>query len=150
MKGLAFPQRQHAKASAPEHNDLCMGFRFGMLLWGLVIYSLSVLAWSFIFEFEIADGVFADMIGYVTLAFASFAGGKLLNARNAFEIAPYALSWVLIVVVVGAVLNLRYTGIELFFSVETLIGYALIFVAPFFALYPHVGRSTPSSSTGTQ
>lgn len=127
-----------------------MRFRFGMLLWGIVIYALSILAWTFIFEFEIADTVLADVIGYATLILASFAGGKLLNARNAFDIAPYALSWVLIAVVVGAVLNLRHTGIELFFSTETIIGYVFIFVAPFFALYPHFGRSVPSSSIGTQ
>lgn len=121
-----------------------------MWLWGILIYSVAVFLSSLLIEFDLFEGALPLLSDIFSMAVVSYVGGRLLDVHTLRAVVPYALVWTGTVIGIDAIFHLPYEGLIFFASGNIIAVYVGVFLAPFFALYPHFGRSTPSSSVGTQ
>jgi len=116
----------------------------GMWLWGIVVYSVAIFSSSLLIEFDLFDGALPLLSDIFSMAVVSYAGSRLLDVRTLRAVVPYALVWVGTVIGIDVLFHLPYEGLIFFASGNIVAIYVGVFLAPFFALYPHFGRSTSS------
>ena len=116
----------------------------GMWLWGIVVYSVAIFSSSLLIEFDLFKGALPLLFDIFSMVIVSYTGGRLLDVRTLRTVVPYALVWVGTVIGIDAIFHLPYEGLIFYASGNIVAIYAGVFLAPFFALYPHFGRSASS------
>lgn len=101
---------------------------------GIAIYASGALVGQALIALGLYDGWGITVATLVTLFLFAFLAGMDLQARFVREIMPYSLSWVLIAVALDSLLVAPALGWSFLIAIDTLVGYAIIALAPLFVL----------------
>lgn len=118
-----------------------MGLNLGKLLgWGITIYAIMFLLWSLFVTYGFVQGVLPRLLGFVVLVLTTVIAGRSLHAQAWRDILPYSLSWGVMMAIFDAVLSVPFAGWQMYLDWQLWFGYAIVVVAPLFALYPQFDR----------
>ncbi len=108
--------------------------QYGKLLgWGIVIYSVMYLLVAGLSLYQVGP-LFARIAALATLiGFASVAGHSL-RRHSVWDVVPYALVWMLEVIVLDGLMSVPFTGWQLYLDLNVWIGYLLVFLVPILAV----------------
>lgn len=118
-----------------------MGLKLGALLgWGVAIYAVMFLLWSMFVTYGFVNGIAPRALGFLALVATAIIAGRSLHASSWRDILPYSFSWGIMMVILDGVMSGLLTGWQVFVDWNVWFGYAVVVVAPLFALYPRFQR----------
>ena len=118
-----------------------MGMNVGKLLgWGISIYALVFLLFSAFLTYGFVEGYAPRIIGFLALVVICITAGRSLNAHSWLDILPYSLAWGTMMFVLDVVMSVPIGGWAIFTDWNVWFGYAVVVIAPLFALYPRFDR----------
>lgn len=107
---------------------------FGKLFgWGVVLYALLFLLWSFFAVYGFANSAAARPIAFLVLLIAAFIAGRSLHMSSWKDIVPYSLGWALIMAILDAAFSVPLRAWHVFSEPSVWVGVALVILTPLLA-----------------
>lgn len=121
------------------HNE-CM--KYAQLVgYGVAIYAVMYLVWSAFVTYGFVEGYAPRIVSLLLLIGILVYAGLSLRFSRWHDILPYSIFWAVMMGVLDAIINVPYTGWQLYFDWNIWFGYVVVLVVPLLAPFFRMERT---------
>ena len=102
--------------------------------YGAIIWAVAFIVVSLFIGFKISSPILTQGLTTILVILTAFFLAKSLKITLKKEILKYAISWVLVGIILDALITTRFTGWVFFASWQMWLSYAILFMVPFLAV----------------
>lgn len=110
--------------------------KWGALIgWGIMIYAVMYLLWNGLVLYGFVEGFAPRTLSLIVLIVIAMIAARSLRYSNARDIAPYSLTWALVVILLDVVYTVPFAGWGMFSDWNVWVGYTLVALVPMLTPY---------------
>ncbi len=114
--------------------------------WGIAIYAAVFLAWSILVIHGFIEGLAPRALLAATLAAVLVVAGRDLRLHQWYDVLPYSIGWILIIIVFDLVCAVPVSGWEIWHDWNIWVGYLMVLLVPLLTVSPRKRHSHARAS----